>query len=79
MVAIIIPIIGQELASLPPTVGLLFSFSISYTIISTVQLMGRGPPLSYDASCAQTYFTSQLGEMVTRDHLPQQLELIYNS
>jgi len=73
MVATIIPIIGQELASLPPSVGLLASFTVSYTVVSTVQSMGRGPPLSspyplgrYDASSARIYFASRLGEMVAR-------------
>eukprot|EP00555_Chaetoceros_dichaeta_P012197 CAMPEP_0198261370 /NCGR_PEP_ID=MMETSP1447-20131203/10115_1 /TAXON_ID=420782 /ORGANISM="Chaetoceros dichaeta, Strain CCMP1751" /LENGTH=942 /DNA_ID=CAMNT_0043949269 /DNA_START=8 /DNA_END=2836 /DNA_ORIENTATION=- len=72
-VAMIIPIIGQELASLPPSVGLLASFTISYTIISTVQSMGKGPPLSspyplgrYDSSSARIYFRSRLGEMAAR-------------
>jgi len=73
MVAMIIPIIGQELASLPPSVGLLASFIISYTVIGTVQSMGRGPPLSspyplgrYDANSAGTYFANRLGEMAER-------------
>jgi len=73
MVAAIIPIIGKELASLPPSVGLLASFTVSYTVINTVQSMGRVPPLSspyplgrYDASSARIYFSSRLGEMVAR-------------
>jgi len=72
-VADIIPIIGKELASLPPSVGIIASITITYTIISTVVDIGAGPPLSspyplgrYDASSARSYFKNRMGEMTTR-------------
>jgi len=67
------PIIGEELASLPPSVGILASAGITYGIISTVLSIGEGPPPSspyplgrYDPSSARQYFDQRLGDVIAR-------------
>jgi len=67
------PIIGEEIASLPPTVGILASAGITYGIISTTLSIGEGPPPStpypqgrYDASSARAYFDQRPAEVVAR-------------
>ncbi len=67
------PIIGEEIASLPPSIGILASAGITYGVISTVLSIGEGPPPSspyplgrYDPSSARQYFDQRLGEVIGR-------------
>lgn len=67
------PIIGEELASLPPSVGILASAGITYGIISTTLSIGEGPPPSspyplgrYDPSSARAYFDKRPLEVISR-------------
>lgn len=67
------PIIGEELASLPPSVGILASAGITYGIISTVLSIGEGPPPSspyplgrYDPSSARAYFDQRPMDVIAR-------------
>ena len=67
------PIIGSELASLPPTVGILASAGITYGIIATVLSIGEGPPPSspyplgrYDPSSARAFFDKRPLDVISR-------------
>lgn len=67
------PIIGEEIASLPPTVGILASAGITYGIVSTALSIGEGPPPSspyplnrYDPSSARNYFDQRPAEVISR-------------
>lgn len=69
----LIPVIGTELAELPPSVGLLASAGITYAIVSTALSIGEGPPPSspyplgrYDASSARAYFDERPLEVASR-------------
>lgn len=69
----LIPVIGTELAELPPSVGLLASAGITYAIVSTALSIGEGPPPSspyplgrYDASAARAYFDERPLEVASR-------------
>lgn len=69
----LIPIVGTELAELPPSVGLLASAGITYAIVSTALSMGEGPPPSspyplgrYDPSAARAYFDERPLEVAAR-------------
>jgi len=67
------PIIGEEIASLPPTAGILISAVLTYTIVSTVLSIGQGPPPStpyplgrYDPNGARKYFDGRFNEVIAR-------------
>lgn len=67
------PIIGEELASLPPSVGILVTAEITFLVITTVLSIGEGPPPSspyplgrYDPSSARQYFDNRLGDVIGR-------------
>lgn len=67
------PIIGKELGELPPSVGILASSIITYTIMSTAFSIGQEPPESspyplgrYDPNAARRYFDRRIGEVVGR-------------
>ena len=67
------PIVGEELGQLPPSVGILASSIITYTIMSTAFSIGQEPPESspyplgrYDPNAARRYFDRRIGEVVAR-------------
>ena len=67
------PIIGSEIASLPPSVGILASAAITYGIVSTTLSIGEGPPPSspyplgrYDPSGARAYFDKRPADVIAR-------------
>ena len=69
----ILPFIGDELANLPPSVAILASATITYTIVSTALSMNQSAPQStpyplgrYDPITARAYFDNRLSEVIGR-------------
>lgn len=67
------PIIGSEMAELPPSLGLLATAGVTYVIVSTVLSIGKAPPPSspyplgrYDPNAARAYFDQRPLDVVAR-------------